>query len=495
METFKSAGQYVRRLWAGLGPSQRLLVAAAGTAALLLAVWGTVAAGDPPSVRVVGREATPEERAAVLRKFQKEGVRHEVRDQEIYVPRRDADRVILELAGEGILSDQAVWKFLEEDAIFADRWQKEKRYQVALQRRLEYMIRKMDAVRNASVQISPGSEAWQTGFQGPRPSASVQVELHAGKALHDKNVLAIAGLVAHAVPGLDRDRVHLMDTQGRAYKVPRADAAASIDDLRGNEARLEEEIKSKIIDLFPTARVVVRAVAKTADVRVREKKFGRAVPVREEEHKGIVKGALGTGESGFKGKGELGPGPEAAVPEGGRSLRVENVVDETVTERSEPIGAIESVTVGVLIPVEEGRSFMTPEQAKDLIAKAVGRQAEPDAVSVLFVPTRRPEPLPTPAFPERAAEWLSERWETAVLLVLAVAALVVLARLVGAARSRAAAGPVAAAGRPSPAGGTAAVGAAPEEGELGRIRQGIRELVGRRPQQAAAALRQWLAGK
>lgn len=488
METFKPAVEYVRRLWAGLGPSQRLLAAAAGAAALLLAVWGTVAAADPPAVRVVGREAAPEERAAVLRKLQKEGVRHEVRDQEIYVPRRDADRVILELAGEGILSDQAVWKFLEEDAIFADRWQKEKRYQVALQRRLEYMIRKMDAVRNASVQISPGSEAWQTGFQGPRPSASVQVELHPGKVLQDKNVLAIAGLVAHAVPGLDRDRVHLMDTQGRAYKVPRSDGAASADDLRGNEARLEEEIKAKIIDLFPTARVVVRAVAKAAQVHVREKKYGRAVPVREEEHKGIVKGALGSGEGGFKGRSDLGPGPEPAVPEGGRSLRVENVVDETVTERSEPLGAIESVTVGVLIPVEEGRSLLTPEQAKDLIAKAVGRQAEPDAVSVLFVPTRRPEPLPAPAFSERAAEWLSERWETVVFFVLAAAALALLARWVRAARPPAALGP---AGRPAPGPSLAA----PEEGELGRIRQGIRELVGRRPAQAAAVLRQWLAGR
>jgi flagellar biosynthesis/type III secretory pathway M-ring protein FliF/YscJ len=490
MEAFKSAAEYVRRLWGNLGPSQRLLVGAAAVAALLLAVWATVSATDPPSVRVVGREAAPEERAAVLRKFQKEGRPHEVRDQEIYVPRRDADRVILELAGDGILSDQALWKFLEEDAIFADRWQKEKRYQVALQRRLEYMIRKVDAVRNASVQISPGSEAWQTGFQGPRPSASVQVELHPGKALHEKNVLAIAGLVAHAVPGLDRDRVHIMDTQGRAYKVPRSETAASIDDLRGHEARLEEEIKAKIIDLFPTARVVVRAVAKTANVHVREKKYGRAVPVREEEHKGIVKGALGTGEGGFKGKGELGPPPEPAAPDGGRSLRVENVVDETVTERSEPLGAIESVTVGVLIPVEEGRSFMTPDQAKDLIAKAVGRQAEPDAVSVLFVPTRRPEPLPPPAFSDRAAEWLEEHGQTVVLFVLAVAALAVLARLLRTARPRAgAAGPV-------PAPGALSAGAAgPEEGELGRIRQGIRELVGRRPAQAAAALRQWLAGK
>lgn len=494
----------VKRLWGTLGGPQRLVLAVAAATLAALLLWGSSAgAGSDAWQKVVGHEVGHAERAEVLKALAQKNVAHEVRSGgEIWVRKAEADRVMLELSGEGALSHQAMWKWLETSDVFATNWDKDKRYQIALQRKLEYMVRQVDGVRNASVQISQASEAHRLGFQAPTASASVQVDLKPSAALSKSNVLAIVGLVANAVPGLSRDRVHLADTQGKAYRIPKEGASEIVD----IEADLEERIKNKIIDLFENARVVVRAIARAKSEKGSSVKHGRSVATREEDQVSRKKQAAPGGLAPSKGAGDLTPEPTPAAPapqDEERSSRAEFVVDQDRREWTDPAGQIERITVGILLPVPvnaEGRPVgKTPplEEIRKLAVMASG--ARPEDVSVVALETRAPEPIAAVPAGERTVEWLAANWTKIVLALLCLFAVVVVARAVRAALSKGEVEEIRALsarlGEPLEGPGPRGALAVGPEGDIAAVRQTIQEAVNRQPGEAAAALKAWLSGK
>ena len=496
----------VKRLWGTLGGPQKLVLAVAAATLVALLMWGSASAGGGEAwQKVVGHEVGNDERAAVLKSLAQKNVAHDVRHGgEIWVRKAEADRVMLELSGDGALSNQAMWDWLKSSDVFATKWDKEKRYQIALQRKLEYMVRQVDGVRNASVQISQASEAHQLGFNAPTASAAVQVDLKPSATLSKPNVLAIVGLVANAVPGLSRDRVHLGDTQGKAYRIPKEGAASEIVDI---EADLEDRIKGKITDLFQNARVVVRAIARAKSERGSSLKHGtRTTPIEEEERVLRKKPAGGAGAS-IKGESELVP-DRAAAPappqEEERESRTKSVVDQEKREWTDPAGQIERITVGVLLPVlvnGDGKPVgKTPplEEIRKLAMMASGAKLED--VSVMTLETRAPEPLAAGPPAEKTVEWLAANWTKFVLAGLALFALVVVALAIRGAllpkgeveEIRALASRL---GEPLEAGAGRGSLAISSEGDISAVRQNIQEVVNRHPGEAASALKSWVSGK
>lgn len=498
MDAFKRALEYIRRMWGNLGTSQRAVLGAAAAAMALFLAWGSVSTAGEGMVRVVGHEVDDATRADVLKKLQEKNEKYEVRDRDIYVPREVADRVVLELAGDGVMNDRAVWQFLDSSDIVISKWQLEKRYQVALSRRLEIMIRHIEFVKNARVLLTPASEAQQLGFQGPKATAAVQLELQPSKSMSRGNVMAIAGLVARAVPGLEMEQVVITDTRGGSYRVPRADTAVASGELRDLEARLEEDIKVKITDLFPLAKVVVRVMAKTSDIHLREKKYGKQVPKMEQEQQRVVKNEPTGGTGGIKGEGQLIPdrAAVAASSEKETSTHNENLVDELIREQRDPAGAIEKVTVGVLVPQDpDDKNNLKPEEVKALVAKAAGiTAATDDVLSVMFVPSKKPEPLlPTP-LGEKVAEWLGAKWTTVAMIVLAFVALLLVFKVLKGAMPKGSVEEIQAI--------TAQLTASPEiempqavlggADNINRVKQSIQDVINRNPASAAVGIKQWM---
>src|ERR1043166_2247545 len=141
MDVLKRAWDAIRRMWGNLTTTQRTIVGAAAAGVVLFLVWGSVVSTPDGMVRVVGREVDDEKRGEILKRLQEKNEKYEVRDRDIYLPRETADRVVLELAGDGVMSDHAVWQWLENSDILVGEGQLKKRHKVALQRKLEIMIR------------------------------------------------------------------------------------------------------------------------------------------------------------------------------------------------------------------------------------------------------------------------------------------------------------------------------------------------------------------
>jgi flagellar M-ring protein FliF len=516
MDVLKRALENIRRMWGALAPTQRVLLAAAAALMAALLAWSSTGSASEAMVRVVGREVDESTRARVLQRLQ-QGQRHEIRDREIYVPRKDADRIILELAGEGVLGDDAVWKFLEQDNIFATGWDREKRLQVALQRRLEQMIRKIESVRNASVVINPGTRSSQLGFSGPKASASVMVELSEGAALNRKNVQAIAGLVARAVPGVEFDQVHISDTRGNPYRATRPDSgSASAVDHRGHERDIELDIQERIKGYLPRAMVVVRVMARSSEVETEDLQHTNPKAVETVERKEVQKGGGAAAPTGIKGEAAVSPAAESA---GGTSSTVnetteKNVLDVRRKRERDPAGAIQKITVGVLIPVEagaDGKELAEAEKLlpryKDWVMAAAGPQADEKSVSVQLIPSKRPEPVAGPSMVEGAMEWISAYGGRVALFALALFGLLGMLKVLRSAMPRDTVedlGALTAAitqsvERAVPAGG--APGGAeldlkiPAESDVIRLKQGIKEMVGKNPQNVATSLKAFLGGQ
>lgn len=501
MDILSRSGDSVKKLWAGLNGPQRFVLALAAALMVALLIWGSRSATTETWQRVVGHEVGESERAETLKALAQKKIVYEVRGGEIWVPKAQADKVVLELAGEGALSERAVWKWLESSDVFATKWDKEKRFQIALQRKLELMIRAVEGVRNASVQITPASEAGQLGFQGPKSSASVQVELKPGSVLSTANVKAVAGIVSHAVPGLDPDRVHLMDSQGRAYRIPKADEAAGMaEGIRDIEARIEAEVKGKIAELFENARIVVRAFARGKSERSESVKHGRAVPHEERSLRKIKDAGGRSGPGVIKGEGSLEPSADPLKYQE-QEDETRSKVDQTTTQSYDPAGQIERITVGVLLPVPvdaTGKAIgkLPPlDEVRKLAMMASGAKLED--VSVVALETRAPEPIPAPQAGEVAMEWFLANWTKIALAFLAFFALIVVAFAVRGALSREDVEEIKSIseriGEPERAAALAdplRAGAEPDT-----LRRGIQEAVDRDPEDAAAALKAWVAGR
>jgi len=499
MESFKRALENIGRMWANLNVTQRIVIVGAAGLMVLVLVVGSLGTSQP-WVRVAGAEVDAGKRSAIIKKLQDQNLKHEVRGNDIYVPKEDADRIVLELAGDGTVSSNAVWKFLEQSDIFATRWDKEKRFQIALQTRLEGMIRSVDSVKNAAVVINPGSTSNQLGFAGPKPSASVQVDLKDGMSLSRKNVQAIAGLVASAVPGIEISQVHIMDTAGNPYRVPNADNRAGImADFYDYQKRIEDDIQAKIKSAFAfsAANVVVGIKVKNVSSEKEELKHGASRPVETEE-KRIKKGAGGKTPARIKGE----PGSESVETpsreeETQSEVREKSVVDQTKITEQNPAGDIEKITIGVLIPVEEGPAFADAERLlpklRDFVLKA-SPMARAEDVSVQLIPTKRPQAVAVAQEP--ALTWFGAHWSKLLLGLLTVVAILMVIRVINRSTAQDTVEELQAlTSALTETREAAAELGAPVESELARLRQGIQEMAGRNPQAVAASLKSFMTGR
>lgn len=501
MESLKRALESIGRMWSTLNATQRVILSAAAAAMVLLLVWGSSSTTDT-WVRVAGSEVEASKRHEMLQKFQAQNQKHEVRNSEIFVPKQDADRIVLEMAGEGTMTNNSVWKFLEQSDIFATRWDKEKRLQIALQSRLEGMVRSIESVKSAAVVINPGSTNHQLGFAGPKPSASVQVELKDGMVLSRKNVQAIAGLVARAVSGVEEDQVHIMDTKANAYRVAKPDASAlAADSLRDIEKNKEDDILRQIKEspFFAGASVAVRAQAKSISGEKDSVKLGPARPAKSREQVS-TRGGSGSAPPRIKGEPGVESVPESPVREQDRVIEDENVFDRQHEKEFSPAGDIQRITVGVLIPVEEGPRMAEAERQlsklRDFVQKAAGPQARMEDISVQLIPTRKPDPVVMQAEAPQAWDWIAARWSKIMLGALALAAVLVILRVIQGAMAKDTVEELQAlTSALTETQQAQAELAAPAENDLARLKQGLQDMVGRNPQTVAASLKSFMSGR
>lgn len=370
----------------------------------------------------------------------------------ILVPAAQVHEVRLGLASQGLPRGEGVgYELLQRDQGFGtSQFMENARFNRALEAELARSISALNGVESARVHLAIPK---QSVFIRERnqPSASVLVNLRPGRGLGESQVAAIVHMVASSVPGLEHDKVTVVDQRGRLltrkednlldataqqldYKQQLEDAyvrriEALLTPMLGPggvraqvDARLEFGVEESTQELFDPAGIAVRS-----EQLSEQQKEDRPV--------GGVPGALTNQppQAGTLAPGEPLDDAESRLVESSRNQTRNYEVSKTIRHSRRPLGVIQRLSVAVLVDEkdavdEEGNPIRQPlsqeelDRISSLVQQAVGFDAERgDTISVISAPFQSQDS--TERTPLLEQPWV---WETGRLLLAALLALALL---------------------------------------------------------------------
>jgi flagellar M-ring protein FliF len=438
-----------REIWRGMTPARRVAVVILSLL-LLVALFLFIPTAIPRErfVVLVPAEENPDVKAQVKKILDEKGYRYQIKNEAIWVRDFEKDKITMELAGA--FTDVEIFKFVFETDFAATQWQREKRWQVALQRKLQRMVSSIDAVRNAYVTITPASEARTLGFQGEQAKASVIVDLHLGKRLTKQNVIAIANLVAGSLRDLKPHKVNIMDTTGRYYRVPDPKEsytmAQDLMDIQAEaERRLEEKVRKVLFpfygdNVFVAATVILdpRKVHEESETRAAEPTFLKEKKEETKKTTEVIKGGPATIKPPL---GEM----TSKITTDEKKIHTKNLTTQRIIKITDipPGVSITKVSIAVMIPYylaggsshlsnphpkpifQEEKFKETKKEVVDAVSKATGILE--DDITVRAFPVRKPKiEVKEPTTEERLISFLLRYgWFIVALPLFAIIAYII----------------------------------------------------------------------
>lgn len=375
-----------------------------------------------------------------------------------------ADDAKLQLAAAGLPKGSARGVDLIEEtpAFGTSQFMEKARYQRAIEEELARSVARIDSVRTARVHLALPPESVFARAK-KEPSASVMVDLYAGRVLDSAQVAAIAHLVSASVPNLPFSRVTVVDSRGNLLTDIKRDKVMALTTQRFEYTRkLEDDYVERIRRLLEplvgpggvraqvTADLDFTETERTSESYNPDLQAVRSEKTVEEERvgggPGGVPGALSNAppepatapERAVAADDSAGttaaptrdaPPPPAPQPNSKRSQVVRNYeVDRTIAHTKPSVGSIRKLSVAVVLrkptaspaapdaaesaaadaPAPE---FTAAEIARltQLVKDAVGFDpVRGDTVTVMpasFVEPPAPEPLPAPPVWQQAWVW------------------------------------------------------------------------------------------
>ena len=238
-------------------------------------------------------------------------------------------------------------------------------YQRALQGELVRAINTLTAVKQSKVILALPAKKTIMEESVP-PSASVVVELHAGKELSNDQVRGIRFLVANAVEGMDVEKVSVIDERGKMLSRQSDGATGASNDIMELKQKVEKDLENRIETILSRVVGQGKIVAKV-DATINNKMV-TAVEETVDPEKTAIRSQTSQEESleGSKGSPSGVPGSRSNIPgaedmagaagAGGlkqdvkKELKTINYeVPKTVRNIKESAGAVEKISVAVLI--------------------------------------------------------------------------------------------------------------------------------------------------
>jgi flagellar M-ring protein FliF len=377
----------VKQILNGFTTGQKAVTAVAIVGVLLGSYLFTSWASKPDFAPLfTGLESA--DAAAVTEALQSEGTPYKLANggATIMVPANEVSAARLSLSGQGLPQTSTVgWGILDKQGITASEFQQRVGFQRALEGELDSTISAMDVVQDATVHLVVPKEDLFTDDQ-QKATASVLLKLRANKTLTASQVQAVVHLVASSVEGLSPDSVAISDTAGNVLSAPGDDGAdLAAGDFRAQQTAAKElAITKKVKDFLssvvgPTgADVRVAAELNFDSEEETSEEFGKAdgtaAPVVSTVTNNETYTNTDTAPEGVLGGGETAADAQDSeyTKEAEQQL---NAVDKKVTRRESAPGAVERLSVAVLLDQEKSDG-VNLAALEDGIAAAAGINAQ-----------------------------------------------------------------------------------------------------------------------
>lgn len=423
----------------------------------LLAIAASIALGgyilmwsQTPAYQVLFSGMQPQESAEVVETLNQMGVSYKLEQSSgaIMVPAADLQSLRLKLAAEGLprSTAQGMEMLNEEQGFGTSQFIEQARYQRAMEQELARSVSELQNVRSARVHLAIPKQSVFVRDRRP-PTASVVVNLYAGRSLDRGHIAAVTHMVASSVPNMNSSDVTVVDQRGNLLSQPERDANIALSDsqleytqkLEQRYIRRIEDILAPMVGMDGVRAQVVADVDFTMTEQTSESYNPDLAAVRSEQlsedervgggGSGGVPGALANQPPG----GGVAPEQaidEAAAGEDGEEVATQQVIpganssrtirnyelDRTISHSRLAPGNVRKLNVAVLIdePVNaEGEAVPMSEaqlnRINALVQDAVGfNEARGDSLNVVSAPFKAPiaaEPLPAVPIWEQAWAW------------------------------------------------------------------------------------------
>ena len=195
----------------------------------------------------------------------------------IKVPRRRVDDAFLMLSMEGLPNTgQVGYELLDRGTIGQSNFIQQKNYHRMMEGALARTLRSFESVEAASVHIAlPDESPFLT--EAREAKASVQLKLHRGRSLSEREISGITHFISYAIKGVDPDNVAIVDQQGNLLNARGDNGMAQTTTAQAQfktavEERLKREIESLIERTIGRGRVAARVTAEYDFSSLREER-------------------------------------------------------------------------------------------------------------------------------------------------------------------------------------------------------------------------------
>ncbi len=347
------------------------------------------------------------------------------------------------------------------------------KFQRAKEGELVRSIQSLESVKSARVHLALPN---QNGFfrEQQKPSASVILSLHPGRALDRGQIAGIVSLVSSSVPEMTPKAVSVIDSSGTLLSGAKEDDQAG--ELSSQQLQYRRDIEAqhlkRVLALLEpvvgrdnvratvTAEVDFARVEQTAEAYRPNQGPDAPVAVREQRSE-ESSGPGNAPAAGVPGAATNQPQAPASAPINGPAQALQTAgggaaggatrreaatryeVDRTVTVTRNAVGNVKRLNAAVVVNHRtstdaKGKTSTVPltekeiEQLTALVQQGIGFNAERgDAVRVINAPFRTEAPPPEESTPLWQQPWLLDLLKTATApLALAAVALVIVFSLI-----------------------------------------------------------------
>ena len=415
MSTQAATANMVPNLSAGFKPVMLLV----GLAAAVAAGVGLVLWSQGPTYGLLYSNLADEDAAAITQSLSAAGIEYRMENGTgaISVPAEKINEARLLLAGQGVMQTGGFANLTKDGGLGVSQFMETARYQHAIEQELARTISSLQQVAAARVHIAVPRSTTFVRERSPG-SASVFLQLKAGRRLSSEQVTAIVNLVASSLPDIDASQVTVVDQQGRLLSSPqgRDEFAArdqQIEFTRQFEESYSQRVEALIAPLVGAGRVRAEVSAQfdmSAVEEAREQFKPDSQVVRSEqvaedrrgENGGAsgVPGSLSNQPQGRAANSPAGGGAAANAQNGSTNSTRNYEIDRTIAYTRQPAGRLQRISVAVLVDNvqvtgKDGKTSevpLTPDQINritTLVKDAVGFNTERgDSVNVINSPWR-----------------------------------------------------------------------------------------------------------
>ena len=376
----------------------------------------------------------------------------------LLVPSEQVYSARLKLAAEGVTDQKTMgYELLDQErGLGTSQFMETISYRRGLEGELARTIAAMRGVRNARVHLAiPERSVFIRDAR--EPTASVFLEVFAGRRPEPEQIRAIVNLVAGSIPMMNRDQVTVVDQNGNLLTGDEVQAETDrMKDQYEYTSRVEERLTRRVASLIGpivgegryraevTADLDFSAVERAEELYNPEQQAVRSERELSEQRvagaQGGIPGALANqppGAATVPGQATAAPGEDgapAAPPVNVRSESTRNYeLDRTVSYTRQELGAVKRVTVALavddmkVVDPETGEVSYQPwpeaelQRLSMLVRDAVGYSASRgDSVTVMntaFAPEEAVE-FEAPGFWEQPWFWDLMKQVLAGLVIL-----------------------------------------------------------------------------